>query len=111
MTTLSPLSTCEEWLAPTADTTTATLGPQFLKDVRELSLYVCWSERAVGGVVVVEAAHSEGYTGRWALVLRVAGTSGGYEEWRAVTGVHAALRVRVVDPPIGGDVSVWVVGN
>lgn len=115
MTTTSapnPLSVCEEWLSPTRDSTTSSaLGAQFLKDVKELGLYVNWGPKAVGGVVQLEGAHHESYTGRWAPILKVTGTIGNAEDYRAVTGVHGAIRVRVVDPPIGGDVSVWIVGN
>lgn len=112
MTTLSPLSTCEEWLAPTRDTTTSSpLGPQFLKGVKELSVYVIWGENTVGGVVQIEGAHAQDYTGRWAPIVKITGVGGGYVDWRAVTAMHGAIRARVVDPPVNGDVAVWVVGN
>lgn len=112
MTTLSPMSICEEWLSPTRDTTTsAPLGAQFLVGVKELGIYVVWGPKAVGGVVQIEGAHEEAYTGRWAPLVKVTGTVGHAVDYRAITGVHGAIRARVVDPPIGGDVSVWHVGN
>lgn len=106
------MNACTEWLEPTrALNASATLGPQFLEGVQELGVYVVWAPLAVSGAVQIESAPEEKYEGRWSPVVRVAWTSGAASDYRAITGVHGAIRFRVVDAPIGGDVSVWVVGN
>ena len=102
----------ECWLEPTSTVgATETIGPAFLQGVKEIGLYAEFSEKAVGGAVLIESAHDEAYTGRWAPVVKISCVEGGAVEYRALTGVHGALRARVVEPPMGGTVAVYVLGT
>jgi hypothetical protein len=89
----------------------ATIGPDRLSHIQELALYVVFSKEAMGGRVIIEGAHLPGYPGRWVPLGDVEWVSSDAVEYRAVTGVHLAIRVRITEAPVGGAISVYGIAN
>jgi hypothetical protein len=93
------------------DTHTA-IGPGFMSRGRETAVYISWAAATTAGVVKVESANSEAYTGTWATLATVtfAGTAPN-QDIVQITGIHGAIRTRVSTTLTGGSVSTFFVVN
>lgn len=90
---------------------TVQVGPERAMDMRHSCFYVVFSDGSTGGSVVIETAHRQGYEGDWAPRALVRWVKGHRAHYVGVTGLHLALRVRVVDPIQHGTVSVFGAGT
>jgi hypothetical protein len=77
----------------------------------ESILYVVFDSTAAAGVVVVETAHDRDYQGTWANIGTVTFASASKEHYVAVTGVFAAIRVRISSAVTSGTVSCYAIGT
>ena len=95
-----------------ADETTSTvIGSSIASQVQQSVFYVVWSAGVSAGVVQIEAAHREDYTGTWASVGTVTFATASTVHRVNVTGVHLALRARISTAVAGGTVDVIFGGN
>jgi len=78
---------------------------------RELVFYTLFDLGTTAGQVTIEGAHDAAFTGTWASLSKVNWAAGNRVHHTAVTGVHAAVRVRVSIGIANGTVSVYAIGN
>lgn len=97
--------------AQSAQHATGVLKAGELSQVTELAFYVVFGKSTAGGMVVIETAHDPVYTGRWARVMTIPWEEPDRVHHVAVTAEHLALRVRIAEQILGGDVTVLVVGS
>lgn len=73
------------------------------KGIRDYAIYLYGVGTVSGGTVVVEEAHSSGYTGTWGVLQSVtASTLNGALQAVHVAGQVATLRVRIASAITGG---------
>ena len=94
-----------------AEAVSDVLGPGTMSRIRELGVYVVASAGVASGVVLVEGAHSESYTGTWATLATITLTGASRVHYAAVTGVHLAVRLRISTVVAGGTVDGHIVSN
>ena len=77
----------------------------------ESTLYVVFDSSAAAGAVVIETAHSRDYAGTWANIGTVTFASASKEHYVSVTGVFAAVRVRISSAITSGTISAYAIGT
>ena len=102
----------KQLLSAVADANTAAIiERQTVANVREFTVYVVFSAGCSAGAVVVEAAHSEDYTGTWSNLGTVNWAAASRAHPVSVTGCHIAIRVRISTAIVGGTIDAWAVAN
>jgi hypothetical protein len=89
----------------------ATIGPDRLTQVNNLTVYVAFNKSAVGGSVVIESSHNANHDGEWFPLSKVEWVKGGKVQFVSLPGPHLYVRVKVEKPVISGTVSVYAVAN
>lgn len=86
-------------------------GP--MANCRESAVYIVWGAGVTSGVVTVESAVDQNYTGTWApLAVVTFAASAPKQDIVQITGVHWSLRTRVSTIVAGGGtVTTWLVCN
>lgn len=97
--------------ASAQDTTSTVLGPSQLTKIQELTIYTVFGPGTSAGVVKIEGAHREDWTGTWAVLATITWAVASSVQLTAIAGVHLAVRVRVSTAITGGTVSAVAVGN
>jgi hypothetical protein len=82
-----------------------------LKNARELGIYVLFKAGVSAGVVLVEGAHADDFTGTWATLATINWAAANRVHFAAVTGVHKAVRVRISTAIAEGVADAWAVAN
>lgn len=95
----------------TDETTSTVLGPAILSSVRDGCFYVTFSAGVTAGVVTLEGAPHDTYSGTWANLATVSWSAADRTHRVNYTGCHACLRARISTAVDGGTVSVDFVGN
>lgn len=90
---------------------TGTVGGP-MANCRETAIYVDWGAGVASGVVTVETAVDQNYTGTWAplSVVTFAATAP-KQDVVQITGVHWAIRTRISTIVAGGTINTWLVCN
>lgn len=87
------------------------LGPGVLSRIRELAIYVVFGVGTTAGVVEIEGAYREDFTGTWSNIATVSWAAADRVHLSAVTGVHQAVRLRVSTTVLGGTMDAYALGN
>ena len=90
---------------------TAVIGPNIAAKIREAGFYVVFAKDTYAGAVGIESAPAADFDGDWAWVAGQTWSGANRAHYIAVTGVHLALRIRILRQVAGGDVSVYGVAN
>ena len=77
----------------------------------ESTLYVVFDGTAAAGTVVVETANDRDYAGTWANIGTVTFASASKQHYVSVTGVFAAIRVRISSAITSGTISAYAIGT
>lgn len=92
-------------------TGSATKGSGTMSQCRESVIYVQWSAGTDAGVVKIESAHDESYTGTWATLATITWSAASKEDVVQITGIHAAIKTRVSTTVTNGTVTTWIACN
>jgi hypothetical protein len=93
------------WLdAQATDETTSTAMPT--NSAIDLGVYIEWSSGVSGGVVTIEEAWDQGYTGVWSVIANITTSAASSTDVYHQTGSFRALRVRISTVVAGGTVTV-----
>lgn len=87
------------------------LGPDQLRAIRELAVYVVFGAGVTAGVVVVEGAHDQTFTGTWATLATISWAAESRVHYAALTGCHLWIRVRISTAVAGGTADGYATGN
>jgi len=93
------------------ETASTVLGPAVCAQTQEGAFYVIFSPGVTAGVVEIEGAAYEGYTGTWSNLATVSWAAADRTHRVNYTGCHLCLRARISTTVDGGTVSVEFVGN
>ena len=94
-----------------ADIKAGGTGATWTKNSRETAIYVVWGAGTSSGVVTVETAHDATYAGTWANLATDTWSAESSVDVVQITGVMAALRVRISTVIGGGTVDVWALSD
>lgn len=94
-----------------AENDAVTVGPADMSRVRETTVYVEFGPNTSAGVVTIEAAPYQEYTGTWAQVTTISWAAANRAHYASVTGVHLALRARISTTVVGGTCHLDLVGR
>lgn len=88
------------------------IGAAYMPRGRESAIYISWGTGTVSGVVTVESARGNTYTGTWATLATVtfSGTAP-KQDIVQITGIHENIRCRISTVLAGGTVSSWILVN
>lgn len=78
------------------------LDAEQLRRGKECCIYVEFLTGVTAGVIEVEGAHRPDFAGTWASIGTVSWAAGNRVHRVAITGVHAAVRVRITTTVSGG---------
>ena len=95
----------------TDETESTVLGPAIAPQIHEGAIYVVWSAGVTAGVVEIEDAHREDYTGTWSTMGTVTFATADKVDRMNYTGTHMAVRARISTAVSGGTVSVFFLGQ
>ena len=89
----------------------ATFGSAICCRAKEWCCYAEWGTGTTAGVITVESAPHDAYTGTWQSLGTLTWTAADRIDQLNFTGLHGALRFRVSTPVTGGTVRVWAGGR
>lgn len=78
---------------------------------RETTVYASWSSGTSAGVVTVETAEDDGYTGTWASLGTISWSAASKQDVMQITGALRAVRARISTTVTGGTVTVKLFSN
>ena len=93
------------------ETTSTVLGAGIMPQIKEGSFYTVFSPGVTAGVVQLEGAHRDDFTGTWANLATITFATADTAHRTNFTGCHMCLRARISTAVAGGTVSVVFVGN
>lgn len=93
------------------ETASTVIGPAYMGQVQEWTIYVVFDQDTTSGVVTIEAAHRADFGGTWHSLSTVTWAVANSVQLVSVTGVHQAVRARISTVIGGGTVDVFAVGN
>jgi hypothetical protein len=97
--------------AVTTQEAVAVLPDDYIGRYVESTFYVVWNHTSGAGSVVVETAHSPSYTGTWANLATANWSAIDKITSISISGVYAAVRVRIATAVTSGAVDVWVLAS
>jgi hypothetical protein len=98
------------WLdAQATDETTSVAMP--VNANIDFGVYVEWSSGVSAGVVTIEEAYSQNYSGTWSTIGTVTTAAASSTDVYHQTGAFRSLRVRISTAVSGGTVTVYGIGR
>jgi hypothetical protein len=91
--------------------TAVVLGRDRVALIRELTVYATFDADSTAGVITVESAPHEDYTGTWASLGTITWAAADRCHALAITGVHLAVRIRISTAVSDGFVDIDAVGR
>ena len=85
------------------------LATDRLAQAKEFGLYVVFGKDTLGGSIVIETAHDQGYDGAWHKLAQPKWTAADHGVYVGLKGPFLALRVRVTDDVVGSG-AIFVYG-